>query len=590
MAINKDEIEKYIFDPENPKGCKTYQLLINIAKKKPYTLFSPYFLQYFFAQQIITKEFDEEIWDKPDDYDSFTAIEKLKLFTKINSKNDLFDFVQNIDFKTDKILKFSFLNSLNNFYKDISFDDALWGEPSDTNLSYLKEYILSVDTDYTLDSFSNKIEINKNNIFFSKNNFEILNFHIIKSSIFITLEENIDKFIELNKNPNIKPLFLKKIEDVDLLLNVLENDLKQTAIKNKPKEEIQTLNTIKIKDVFSIKEEIELMDLKDKKEIYIVGENGDGKTLLLQAIALGLKGTAEDGLKAFRDIEETYSIEIENKELCQNNFLAYGAMRNSVCQMKEDKTGFLTLFSGEYDLKSPIDWLLALDYSEKSEKKNVISVKEAKKLLQTLLNSDIEIEILPPNQVTFTEKGSIVEFQQLSAGYKGVITIVCDLINRLSQKQEVEEIADFQGIVLIDEVELHLHPKWSYGFMKKLRDTFPLIQFIVTTHSPSVILGADEKAVFYKIYKEEGEVRISQPMDNIKNLMANVLVTSPLFDMDTARARNSDKDIDTSDDFIYTKIHENIAKRVEGKKYISENDIVAMVDEELDKFLEENDL
>jgi len=78
----------------------------------------------------------------------------------------------------------------------------------------------------------------------------------------------------------------------------------------------------------------------------------------------------------------------------------------------------------------------------------------------------------------------------------------------------VENIVDFQGVVLIDEIELHLHPKWKYNFMKKLRETFPLIQFIVTTHSPTVLLGASEEAVFYKIYKEDGEVQISNQIAN----------------------------------------------------------------------------
>ena len=83
-----------------------------------------------------------------------------------------------------------------------------------------------------------------------------------------------------------------------------------------------------------------------------------------------------------------------------------------------------------------------------------------------MLNSDVEIEITPDN-VTFTEKGSVVSFEQLSAGYKGVITIIADLLVRLSENQSyVENIKDFKGVVIIDEVELHLHPKWKYSFVK----------------------------------------------------------------------------------------------------------------------------
>ena len=303
---------------------------------------------------------------------------------------------------------------------------------------------------------------------------------------------------------------------------------------------VVTIDKISIKNFFSIKE-LNLKDLKNKKEIYIVGENGDGKTLILQALAVGLKGTQEDGLKEFRLREDEFTIEIENSEDCKNNFLAYGSSRNNSCQLKEDSTGYLTLFSGEYDLKSPTKWLQYLDYSEQKENNNVITVAEAKKLLQELLNSDIEIDI-NPDKVTFKEKKSEVSFEQLSAGYRGVITIICDMIARLSEKQQVEHIKDFQGVVLIDEVELHLHPKWQYSFMNKLRDIFPLIQFIVTTHSPTVLLGAGMEAVYYQIYKDDGVVKISEQKEVKNDFLNDIQSTVFGFDVNDERINNPTND------------------------------------------------
>ena len=356
----------------------------------------------------------------------------------------------------------------------------------------------------------------------------------------------------------------------------------------KKKSSIKFINNITIKNFFSINQ-ITLTDLKDKKEIYIVGENGDGKTLLLQAIAIALAGVKEgDVFNLVKTLSE-YKLSVldsdekaytQNSEQAYNYILAYGASRNNSCQMKEDETGYLTLFKGEYDLKSPIKWLQYLDYSEKSNKENILTVVEAKELLQRLLNSDIQIDI-SADKVIFTEKGSEVSFDQLSAGYKGVITIICDLIARLSEKQQVEYIADFQGVVLIDEVELHLHPKWKYNFMKKLRDTFPLIQFIVTTHSPTVILGASKEAVFYKIYKEEGEVKISNQIAN-KGYTNNSLVSSPLFDMDTITSREYDGQV-SSDDYIYEKIHKQVAKKIEENIDVDEAELLKLIDDELDK-------
>ena len=123
-----------------------------------------------------------------------------------------------------------------------------------------------------------------------------------------------------------------------------------------------------------------------------------------------------------------------------------------------------------------------------------------------------------------------------------VITIICDMIERFSEKQRVEDIKDFQGIVLIDEIELHLHPKWQYSFMNKLRETFPLIQFIVTTHSSTVLLGAGIDAVYYQIYKENGTVKISKQKE-VRNDYINDIQTSIFgFDVNEERIHNPTND------------------------------------------------
>jgi predicted ATP-binding protein involved in virulence len=249
--------------------------------------------------------------------------------------------------------------------------------------------------------------------------------------------------------------------------------------------------------------------------------------------------------------------------------------------MKEDERGYLTLFNSSLDLKNPMDWLKYLDHSEKSGKENVISVESAKKLLQELLESDVQINI-EPDKVMFVERGSEVSFEQLSAGYKGVITIVVDLLVRLSENQSyVERIEDFKGIVVIDEVELHLHPKWKYNFVEKLRNIFSNIQFIMTTHSPTVILGASKEAVFYKIYKEDGEVKISNQIEN-EGYTNNTLVSSPLFDLKTVTSRDFNKSV-SSDDYIYDMIHEKIAKKIDNESLTDKERISKLIDEELAK-------
>ncbi len=611
MAMAKDEIEKYIFDPENPKQCKSYDLLLKIAKKNKGLFISKDFLVEIFLSDNFTKKIKDELWDIPSSYEQLSKCEKVDLYIEQLSKNDFIDLLRhNIELiynsKLNEISQNAINVEINSFNENI-FEEIQDGflslsskkikkeikkkkldffESSIQNIIILFDNLFETKLEYDFIEFNHLDEANKI-FFYNFDGFNYLKLDFFKrATILITTLDKWDtsdmywkvQQSRMSSN-NIKPLILKKIEDVEILLNVLEQDLKKENKKNIPQENISTLNKISIKNFFSIKE-ISLNNLKDKKEIYIVGENGDGKSLLLQSIAVGLKGTQEDGLKEFRAREDKYSIEIENSEDCQNNFLAYGSSRNNSCQLKEDTTGYLTLFSGEYDLKSPTKWLQYLDYSEQKENNNVITVAEAKKLLQELLNSDIQIDI-SPNKVTFTEKGSEVSFEQLSAGYRGVITIICDILARLSEKQQVEQIKDFQGVVLIDEVELHLHPKWKYNFMKKLRDTFPLIQFIVTTHSPTVLLGASKEAVFYKIYKEDGKVTISNQIAN-EGYTNNSLVSSPLFDMETITSRDYDKAV-SSDDYIYEKIHQQVAQKIKEHVNIDEEELLKLIDEELDK-------
>lgn len=622
MAITQEEIEKYIFDPNNPKQCKSYKLLLNIAKKENATFFSPEFLQYFFGEQIVKNQvIENELWDKPDNYQELSICDKFLILIKNISPQEFHDICSSMIINVDRFIHHAFLKRVvalkiieQKIYKqeDLPLGGVFASKPYELKkrkhlyfyqedvknnlINIINETIFNKDDRFYAQYEKDDESYNTHFVVFSRKNFSLLDFDIARKSIFITLEENIGKFRQNHENQNIEPLFLKKIEDVDLLLTILENDLNQEVSQHLPKETISTIESLSIKNFFSI-ESILIDNLQAKKEIYIVGENGDGKTLLLQAIAIALKDCEADGQGAFRAKKGEFDLAIttEDKTLYNGqeepykNLFAYGSNRNNSCKSNEDKSGYLTLFSHELELTDPIKWLQYLDYNERSGKKNILSTSDAKKLLREILNRDIEITITPDG-VEFLEKGALVTFEHLSSGYKSVIIIICDLLSRLSHNQAyVKELKEFRGIVLIDEVELHLHPKWQYDFMKKLRDIFPLIQFIVTTHSNMVILGASEEAVFYKIYKEEGKTKLSNPIESIKNLMANNLSTSPLFDMPTARARNSDENIDTSDDFLYTKIHQAIAKRVGGKTAMVEDDIVSMIEQELDTFLQEND-
>ena len=85
--------------------------------------------------------------------------------------------------------------------------------------------------------------------------------------------------------------------------------------------------------------------------------------------------------------------------------------------------------------------------------------------------------------------GIALNIDQLSDGERGVLALVLDLARRLSEANPSldDPLSEGHAVVLIDEIDLHLHPTWQRQIVHKLTMTFPLCQFIATTHSPQVI-------------------------------------------------------------------------------------------------------
>ena len=77
----------------------------------------------------------------------------------------------------------------------------------------------------------------------------------------------------------------------------------------------------------------------------------------------------------------------------------------------------------------------------------------------------------------------------LSEGERGLLALVLDLTRRLSLANSsfTEPAVESEAVVLIDEIELHLHPKWQRQIVRNLTTAFPRCQFIATTHSPQVV-------------------------------------------------------------------------------------------------------
>lgn len=83
-----------------------------------------------------------------------------------------------------------------------------------------------------------------------------------------------------------------------------------------------------------------------------------------------------------------------------------------------------------------------------------------------------------------------LSFEMLSAGYQNVVALVADLARRaaiLNPQYSDRAAAETPGLVVIDELDMHLHPKWQREVVASLRRTFPKVQFVASTHSPQVV-------------------------------------------------------------------------------------------------------
>ncbi|HCL4437463.1 TPA: AAA family ATPase [Clostridium botulinum] len=109
---------------------------------------------------------------------------------------------------------------------------------------------------------------------------------------------------------------------------------------------------------------------------------------------------------------------------------------------------------------------------------------------------NLRIQLNPSRMIITNKEGINLRIEQLSGGYKAILSIVSDIAKRLATANpDSLNPLEEQGIILIDELDLHLHPKWQKTIANDLKRTFPNCQFIVTTHSPFIIQSLNKEEV-----------------------------------------------------------------------------------------------
>jgi len=166
--------------------------------------------------------------------------------------------------------------------------------------------------------------------------------------------------------------------------------------------------------------------------------------------------------------------------------------------------------------------------------------KEVTHLIRKLLPDENVDLIVEPDQgeYNFKKDGLTIPFSALSDGYRAFLAWTTDLIGHLCLcSDERLALKDMEGVVLVDEVDLHLHPEWQMVVVEKISTTFPKLQFILTSHSPIVAGTLPARCIFHSYRDDQGHAVLSKGSEEIRGQSAEQILLSPYFGLKTTRSK-----------------------------------------------------
>ncbi len=211
-------------------------------------------------------------------------------------------------------------------------------------------------------------------------------------------------------------------------------------------------------------------------------------------------------------------------------------------------SNFFTQFNEDTALSSFERWMVYLDY-RLAKDKNDTRAQQMRRVgeaaITKLLPGDVKIaEVTADGLIHFTVNGQKVPTISLSDGFRSVIALAGDLIWRLLQAfPDLEEPTQASGVVLIDELDIHLHPSWQREIAGWLREVFPNLQFFVATHSPLVAAGGGEDALTLRLEMVEGELQAKQIPYHDLAADSDRTLRSPAFSLESTYPPPTDRKI-----------------------------------------------
>lgn len=146
-----------------------------------------------------------------------------------------------------------------------------------------------------------------------------------------------------------------------------------------------------------------------------------------------------------------------------------------------------------FNIKMFAEWFKVRKELAKATPKHTKIITLIEKAIYTFLPDFSDLDVIEDEitkELTFciTKANKVLNFSQLSDGERGMLALVFDIARRLViANADIENPLRGEAVILIDELDLHLHPKWQRTIVSDLERTFPNCQFIATTHSPQII-------------------------------------------------------------------------------------------------------
>ena len=196
----------------------------------------------------------------------------------------------------------------------------------------------------------------------------------------------------------------------------------------------------------------------------------------------------------------------------------------------------ITLYEGKIDggsnLRAFYEWFREredIEREEREERKSFEYQDPQLRVVRETISSvmegygELHTRRKTPSGFELRKDGRSFRVEELSDGEKCYLTLVGDIARRLAIcNPSLDRPTDGEGIVLIDELELHLHPLWQSEAIDKLRRVFPNCQFFITTHSPHIVQnlrldGPDSLTVLYNGRLLEVDTRYGSPLNSVLN-------------------------------------------------------------------------